>query len=371
MDTKVYYYFHSIYGNATEPVICVDENLNIVYATIPAYDIFGLKKSPILHLNCVFMRKYLKPIKTAFEKGECFSLKFESINDNSSKKCIIMPHFYDGDKYAILLFTDISSEEIDNLTKSELKRGISIIENTIVASTSLIVSHMRNIKEKFPDNDSINLILKNILIIRRMFRNLGMLATSDLKSKSPQIIEINEYLKYITQIISSQIGNEKVEFNLLLTKDTMLAEIEPKIFEILICNLVSNSVRNTFGKSKITFQTAQHDQNNLIVISDNGIGGRQFEQMFSATDKNRNRRFNEFTDIGVSIIKKIITDHNGQILASEGRGGGMSLGIMLPKADSRHITEFRSPGELEISEDIFTTINIEISDLLDINNLSL
>lgn len=371
MDTKTYYYFHSMYASSSEPVICVDENLNIVYATTQAYDIFGLKKSPILHLNCVFMRKYLKPIKTAFEKGECFSLKFESINDNSSKKCILMPHFYDGDRYAVLLFTDISSDEIDNLTKRELKRGIYIIEKTIVTSTSLIVSHMRNIKEKFPDNDSINLILKNILIIRRMFRNLGMLATSDLKSKTPKIIEINEYLKYITQIISSQIGSEKVEFNLLLTNNIMLSEIEPKIFEILICNLVSNSVRNTFGKSKITFQTAQHDRNNLIVISDNGIGVKNFEQVFNATDKKRNRHFDEFTDIGVSIIKKIVTDHNGQILASEGRSGGMSLGIMLPKADVRHITEFHSPIELENSEDIFSTINIEISDLLNINNLSL
>ena len=244
MNGNTYYFFQSIYGNAYEPVICIDENLSIIYASSAAYDIFGLEQSPILHLNCVFMRKYLKSIKAAFDKGECFSLRFESVNDNSTKRCTMMPYFYDGEKYGVMLFTDIASEEIDNLRKFELKRGISVIESSVISSTSLIVSHMRLIKDKFPTDKSVNIILQNILNIRRMFRHLNILASPSVKGKYSQVIDINEYLRYLTGVIVKQIGAHRLSFCLELCSGLMLAEIEPRIFEILICNLVSNSVKN-------------------------------------------------------------------------------------------------------------------------------
>ena len=304
MNGNTYYFFQSIYGNAYEPVICIDENLSIIYASSAAYDIFGLEQSPILHLNCVFMRKYLKSIKAAFDKGECFSLRFESVNDNSTKRCTMMPYFYDGEKYGVMLFTDIASEEIDNLRKFELKRGISVIESSVISSTSLIVSHMRLIKDKFPTDKSVNIILQNILNIRRMFRHLNILASPSVKGKYSQVIDINEYLRYLTGVIVKQIGANRLSFCLELCSGLMLAEIEPRIFEILICNLVSNSVKNAHGKSNITVQTAVHDKFNLVVFSDNGIGCKNIMQTFSSHKKPLGNKYGEYPGVGVSIIKK-------------------------------------------------------------------
>ena len=371
MSGNTYYFFQSIYGNSDEPIICIDENLNIIYATPAAYNVFGIKQSPILHLNCVFMRKYLKTVKAAFDKGECFSLSFESVNDNSSKKCTMMPYFYDGEKYAVMLFTDIASEEIDNLKKFELKRGISVMESSIISSTSLIVSHMRLIKDKFPTDRSVNIILQNILNIRRMFRHLNILASPSVKGKYSQVIDINEYLRYLTGVIVNQIGANKLSFSLELCSGLMLAEIEPRIFEILICNLVSNSVKNAHGKSNIIIQTAVHDKFNLIVLSDNGIGCKHIMQMFSSNGKQPENKSNEYPGIGVSIIRKIVTDHNGQVFATENPGGGVSVGFTLPKANNRR-PALRSVHELDTeSGDVFSTVNIEIAELLDIDNINL
>ncbi|MBP3481211.1 MAG: ATP-binding protein [Clostridia bacterium] len=371
MNGNTYYFFQSIYGNAYEPVICIDENLSIIYASSAAYDIFGLEQSPILHLNCVFMRKYLKSIKAAFDKGECFSLRFESVNDNSTKRCTMMPYFYDGEKYGVMLFTDIASEEIDNLRKFELKRGISVIESSVISSTSLIVSHMRLIKDKFPTDKSVNIILQNILNIRRMFRHLNILASPSVKGKYSQVIDINEYLRYLTGVIVKQIGAHRLSFCLELCSGLMLAEIEPRIFEILICNLVSNSVKNAHGKSNITVQTAVHDKFNLVVFSDNGIGCKNIMQTFSSHKKPLGNKYGEYPGVGVSIIKKIVTDHDGQVFATENPGGGVSVGFTLPKADNR-IPALRSVQELKTeSGDVFSTVNIEIAELLDIDNINL
>ena len=368
MSSNVYYYFHSIYGNSDEPVICIDENLNIIFATSAAYDVFGLKKSPILHLNCVFMRKYLKYIKAAYDKGEFSTLNFESVNDDTYKKCLIIPSYFENEKYAVLLFANIASEQIDNLRKFELKRAMSAAESTIASSTSIILSHAQLMKEKCDNEKSLNIIFKNVLNIRRIFSNLSILTSSNSKNKISKVIDINEYLKYITGVIASQIGEDKVIFILDLCHALLTAEIEPRIFEILICNLVSNSVKFAVGKSKITIQTASHDHFNLVVVSDNGIGCKDIDKLYEIPDDASGRIPRNFHGVGISVIRKIVTDHGGQIYAIENRGGGVSVGFTLPKVTNRKPI-LHSPAELEDNDENFSTTRVELAEFLDVNNL--
>lgn len=168
-----------------------------------------------------------------------------------------------------------------------------------------------------------------------MFRHLNILASPSVKGKYSQVIDINEYLRYLTGVIVKKIGAHRLSFCLELCSGLMLAEIEPRIFEILICNLVSNSVKNAHGKSNITVQTAVHDKFNLVVFSDNGIGCKNIMQTFSSHKKPLGNKYGEYPGVGVSIIKKIVTDHDGQVFATENPGGGVSVGFTLPKADNR------------------------------------
>ena len=94
-------------------------------------------------------------------------------------------------------------------------------------------------------------------------------------------------------------------------------------------------------------------------------------QTFSSHKKPLGNKYGEYPGVGVSIIKKIVTDHDGQVFATENPGGGVSVGFTLPKADNR-IPALRSVQELETeSGDVFSTVNIEIAELLDIDNINL
>lgn len=371
MNSRVYYHFQSIYGNSDEPIICTDENLGIVFATSAAYEIFGLAESPALHLNCVFMRKYLKALKAAFDKGECRSLNFESVNDGTDKKCIVMPCFFENEKYAVLVFYDISAQKLDNLRKYELKNAISASESAVVNSTSVIVSHMRLIKESRGHENSVNTVLQNVMIIRRLFRNLSLLAMPTVKNSLSHVIDVNEYLKYLTEVIIRQIGNSRLEFSLSLCQELSITEIEPKIFEILICNLVASSVKNAYGKAKISVQTALHENHVLIVFTDNGAGSKTLDRLFTSHSGSRVTDSADLAGPSASVIRKIVSDYGGRLFATENRDGGISVGFTLPKADKRR-SAFHSPLTLEHdSREIFSTVNTELAEFIDPDKISI
>ncbi len=104
----------------------------------------------------------------------------------------------------------------------------------------------------------------------------------------------------------------------------------------VIGNLVSNSMKYMSEKPlEITIRLM--DQGDFVecTVSDNGIGvekkdlERLFER-FYRTDASRNSSQGG-SGIGLSIVKKIIEDHGGQIWASCEKGEGLAVHFILRK----------------------------------------
>ena len=369
MSVNAYYYFQSIYGDSNEPIICINENLDIVFATSESYNIFGMDKSA-LNLNCIISRKHLKTVKSIFESRRCNSVKCENLYDGSAMKCILFPVVYDSSDYAVLLFTKIAAQELDNLRKYELKRTIEVIKSSVVNSTSLIVSHMHIIKQDGYRDDSFNTVLQNVLLLRKLYRNLCFMASTNIKSDFAQVIDINAYLKYICQIIERQIGQNKIDFEFVLCNELLITQMEPKIFEILICNLVSISLKNSIGKTKLNIQSALRGNEEVVIFSNFAVNPNYLNDLLYSQTDILNSHDNLF-DLNIAIIRKIITDHNGKIFAAESGKGGVSIGITLPFADKR-ISDLHSPELYESDCDgLFSNISIEMAEFIDINNINL
>ena len=369
MSVNAYYYFQSIYGNSNEPIICIDENLDIVFATPVSYSVFGIERNA-LNINCMLLRKHLSSVKTAFSKGECCSINCENVYDSSAMKCIFIPQTYCDTKYAVLIFTKIAAQEIDNLRKFELKRTIEVIKSSVVYSTSLIVSHMQLIKQDGCRDKSVNIVLQNVLILRKLYRNLSLMASSNLKSEFSQVIDINAYLKYITQIISTQIGHAKIEFEFSLCNELLVTEMEPKIFEILICNFVSSCLKNSIGKTKLTIHSALRGNENHVIFSNSAVNPKYLDKFMHSQQDILNSPENLF-DLNISIIRKILADHSGKIFATENGKGGISVGFTLPSVDKR-ISDLHSPKQHESgSDEFFSNISIEMSEFIDVDNINL
>ncbi|MES2824820.1 MAG: HAMP domain-containing sensor histidine kinase [Pseudomonadota bacterium] len=116
--------------------------------------------------------------------------------------------------------------------------------------------------------------------------------------------------------------------------DLILVADEARLAQI-VCNLLENAAKYTpkNGKLGIDVQNDQHEV--IIKVSDNGIGITEeaYEQlftMFSQADKVEGR-VSEGLGLGLSLVKKFVELHHGQIsVYSEGNKLGSVFSIHLP-----------------------------------------
>jgi signal transduction histidine kinase len=105
-------------------------------------------------------------------------------------------------------------------------------------------------------------------------------------------------------------------------------------FEKVFSNLISNAIRYNVENGKVIIHS-EYDNNQLVIkISDTGIGIPKddllkiFSEFYRAENAKRHISFG--TGLGLSLVKQIIENYNGKILADSEVGKGTTFTITLP-----------------------------------------
>lgn len=111
-------------------------------------------------------------------------------------------------------------------------------------------------------------------------------------------------------------------------------QLDKFVFEKIITNLISNAVRYTETGGKVTIKTDLDDEYWYLIISDTGIGIPKEEQkhIFEEFYRARNaKRFESVgTGLGMSIIKKLVEQENGEIFLESEVGKGSTFTVRFP-----------------------------------------
>lgn len=172
----------------------------------------------------------------------------------------------------------------------------------------------------------------------RMFNMIdGVLAYSKINAdlQKPTWIDLNEVLKNIeTDLeVSLQKTGGKIHYHDLPSLEGALVLIYQ-----LFYNLINNSIK--FGKADIPPQITilseiivENDRKfTVITLADNGIGfePNQAEQIFETFTRLNSKDRYEGTGLGLSLCKKIVERHGGNITATGSLGSGATFIITLP-----------------------------------------
>ena len=223
------------------------------------------------------------------------------------------------------------------LTRSndDLEQFASIASHDLQAPLRTISNYLGLIAEKNEDKfdeQSANYISRTISSCKRM-RNLidSLLRFSQINATMAALEEVD--LNEVMGSVLANIEDLKNEKNAQVIYDDL-----PKIFgdviqiEQLLQNLIANGINyNTSAIPVITIGTEQTDTEDIISVSDNGIG---------IPNEYRSKIFDVFTrlqsdkqgsGLGLSICKRIVDRHNGKIWVESEVGKGTTFYFSIPK----------------------------------------
>ena len=141
-------------------------------------------------------------------------------------------------------------------------------------------------------------------------------------------VQLNEVLDSVVRLLRSdaQLKNAKIETH--FQKKLPVLKIDISQFNLAISNLLVNSIQAVSEKGEIHLFTRGSKKNVFIIIQDNGVGiskehlPKIFDFMFSTKPMG--------SGLGLSIVKKIISDHHGEISVKSEVNKGASFKIRIP-----------------------------------------
>ncbi len=349
--------FQKILESAPDATIIVDQKGKIRIANYQTSQVFGYSNDELIGMGV----ETLMPEKfrgnhgdhrNAYSKKPRFRSMGEGLELLGLRKTgntfpveiSLSPILLEGKNMIAASIRDISSrKELENKEK-ELKKNLEAV-NDELENFAYIVSHdlkapLRSIGSlvEFIEEDEEGKLAKDSVKHFGMLKDQlekmhglieGILQYSRVGRKNSEKQEIDSG-KIIQDILNYYLNEQELDFE--LNGDFPKLNVNPTLFHQLFQNLISNAVKaiqNKTGRIAVSYQSIE--DTHIFKVSDNGKG---------IDPKHHNRIFKIFqtlgdnddgTGVGLTIVKKIVDHHEGDIQLESMVGLGTTFTISLPK----------------------------------------
>lgn len=135
------------------------------------------------------------------------------------------------------------------------------------------------------------------------------------------------------QILTIAINEKKLTIHLNLDEEWIVAGDEHLLEQVCI-NLLENAIRYSKEKSEIRISAISGESEGTLTIQDEGIGIAT-EDLIHITERfyrvNKARSSSDGgTGLGLTIVKQIVNQHQGQLLFDSELDKGTTIQIVLP-----------------------------------------
>ncbi|MBF4470551.1 hybrid sensor histidine kinase/response regulator transcription factor [Flavobacterium sp. HJJ] len=220
----------------------------------------------------------------------------------------------------------------------DIKSPISLVINPLLKlmSTDHDITRQKSYMVMHRNSEKILQLVNQVMDVRKI--DQGQIS---LNLKRTEIINS---LQESCLLFEEQIQTKNIELELHYKKPELYAWIDPKYFDRIIQNVLSNAVKFVPNEGKIEifiegdsklYQDNKEISCFTITIADNGIGINENElaKIFDRFYQSSNSRLNhtEGTGIGLHLTRSIVELHNGSITAENNIGAsGCRFIIQLP-----------------------------------------
>ncbi|MFE4709589.1 ATP-binding protein [Paenibacillus sp. NPDC056722] len=233
---------------------------------------------------------------------------------------------------------NVMAKELGTLEESR-KRFVSDVSHEIQSPLTSIKGFTQALKYKQLDEQTrmrlLDIIEAESDRLSRLSGDLLQLSTLEYEHMqlSPGKFSLDEQLRQVVIALEPQWSTKEMTVNLDVLPVTIEAD-EDRLSQIW-SNLLSNSIKHTNNGGTIDIKVSLSGEQVLVEIADTGSGIPEEElhhifKPFYKVDKSRERKVGG-SGLGLSIVKRIVDLHKGQIEVASTPGKGTTVSVQLPQ----------------------------------------
>jgi len=258
----------------------------------------------------IFIARDIQKRKELEEQLARTSEELSQSNQMKEKLLSLIAHDLQNPIFSIITLTSFVKSKLDSIQTSEIRDFISQINES--AQNSYI-------------------LLENLMLWDRVHR--GAL------SLNPELIKVNKIVMDNLDLLKHQVTHKNLDFKCHIG-DNLYIYADFYILDTIIKNIISNAVKYTPAKGKITVTASKTDGNVIIKIKDTGIGMSEEQQKYLFQADSRKRLNNLSTShgsgLGLILCNELIAQYQGQITAESKVNKGSVFTITFPQPEKHN-----------------------------------
>jgi two-component system phosphate regulon sensor histidine kinase PhoR len=325
-----------IFINQLEDVIIILNKFNIiVFANISALNFFGNNllsqnigsqiRIPDL-LDAIDQNrqdKLLKKIDLEIKFPTYKYLKADIISTELENVVIIMRDYTEVKKSQ-----DIRSDFVANVSH-ELKTPLTSIKGFLevieISAKDDPQMQKKSIKIMKAQANKMQILIDDLLLLNRIEQQEHI--------KLRDRVNIIEVLKEVISNYSEQANEKNITIKFTNSKKNFFVKGDKEKLTVLFKNILDNAIKYSPLSTEIIFEVNSKNEKVLITIQDQGIGIPKKDilritERFYRSDNGKKLKI-EGTGIGLSIVKHIINQHEGELRISSIEGKGSEFIVEL------------------------------------------
>ena len=338
-------YMETVLENVATGVISIDKNGDVSTFNHAAENILGILKEDIRgkgfqeilgRIPPEVARDILKKIRGGGGHIENEEIQFNMNNRNITLR-IKMTTLYDTDGHFlgnVIVFDDLSElikaqriaawQEVAKNLAHEIKNPLTPIQLCTERLRKKYYERDENYDKIF--DDCTNTIIEEVNALKMLVNEFSSFAR--MPAARPSINNINSIIRDVVLLYSS--AHKDVRFTENFADPLPEINIDREQVKRVFINLFENSVEAVTGHGHVWIKTEHDRRTNMvrIVVADDGVGipPEDKEKLFIPYFSRKKTG----TGLGLAIVNRIVTDHNGRIIASDNSPRGTKFIIELP-----------------------------------------